>query len=114
MSTWVYLKSEPSLWTVGFYRPDGTWEAESDHSSPEQAVERIGFLNGRSSVNRDLLAALEWILRTTLSGDEFRLLVVGLGGVSNEAKALEPRIESHVAAIKQARAAIAAAKGETK
>jgi len=64
-STWVYIKSEPSLWTVGFYRPDGSWEAESDHSSTEQAVERIGYLNGRNdserlrAQNRDLLAALE-------------------------------------------------------
>jgi hypothetical protein len=26
---WVYIQSEPSLWTVGFYRPDGKWEAPS-------------------------------------------------------------------------------------
>ena len=73
-STWVYIKSEPSLWTVGFYRPDGSWEAESDHSSTEQAVERIGYLNGRNdserlrAQNRDLLAALE---RLTSSNEDY-------------------------------------------
>lgn len=44
--TWVYLKSEPQLWTVGFYAPDGEWEAESDHESPDDAAKRVHFLNG--------------------------------------------------------------------
>lgn len=52
-SGWLYLQSEtpsenPShgLYTVGFYRPDGRWEAESDHATPEQAAERVHYLNG--------------------------------------------------------------------
>ena len=45
--TWVYLKSEPRLFTVGFYKPDGKWEPESDHSSAEQAASRVNYLNGR-------------------------------------------------------------------
>jgi len=44
--TWVYIRSEPGLWTVGFYRPDGRWEAESDHGSPDEAAERVHYLNG--------------------------------------------------------------------
>jgi hypothetical protein len=28
---YVYIKSEPYLWTVGFYTPDGEWIAESDY-----------------------------------------------------------------------------------
>ena len=46
--TWVYIKSEPRLWTVGFYRPDGKWEPESDHSTPEEAARQVNFLCGGS------------------------------------------------------------------
>ena len=46
--TWVYIKSEPNLWTVGFYRPDGEWEAESDFNSTEAAAARCHYLNGGS------------------------------------------------------------------
>ena len=34
------------LYTVGFYRPDGKWEPESDHSDPEEAAKRVSYLNG--------------------------------------------------------------------
>jgi len=44
--TWVYIQSEPGLWTVGFYTPAGRWEAESDHASREDAIERVHYLNG--------------------------------------------------------------------
>ncbi len=43
---YVYIRSEPALWTVGFYRPDGTWEPESDHGSTEDAARRVISLNG--------------------------------------------------------------------
>jgi len=43
---YVYIKSEPGLWTVGFYKPDGTWTPESDHPSPEEAAKRVEWLNG--------------------------------------------------------------------
>ena len=43
---WVYKQTEPSLWTVGFYTPDGTWEPESDHGSSSEAAERVHYLNG--------------------------------------------------------------------
>ena len=41
-----HKRTEPSLWTVGFYTPDGTWETESDHDNPEEAAERVHYLNG--------------------------------------------------------------------
>lgn len=44
--SYVYIKSEPSLWTVGFYRPDGTWESESDHDNADEAALRVALLNG--------------------------------------------------------------------
>ena len=44
--SYVYIESEHGLFTVGFYDPTGKWNAESDHSSREQAAERVHFLNG--------------------------------------------------------------------
>ena len=44
--SYVYIKSEPRLWTVGFYRPCGDWEPDSDHSSQDEAADRVHFLNG--------------------------------------------------------------------
>jgi hypothetical protein len=46
MTTWVYKRTEPGLWTVGFYAPDGTWHTDSDHGSPDEAAARVHFLNG--------------------------------------------------------------------
>lgn len=58
---WVYLQSEPNLYTVGFYDPNGGWHTDSDHSAREQGAARVAFLNGSSadllSVLRDLRAA---------------------------------------------------------
>jgi hypothetical protein len=46
MSTWVYINSEPGLWTVGFFAPDGEWHSDSDHSIREEAAKRVAYLNG--------------------------------------------------------------------
>jgi hypothetical protein len=43
---YVYVQSEPGLWTVGFYDPQGQWIAESDHSSADEAATRVHWLNG--------------------------------------------------------------------
>lgn len=43
---YVYIRTEPNLWTVGFYDPDGKWQAESDHNSTEEAAKRVNYLNG--------------------------------------------------------------------
>lgn len=43
---YVYKQTEPNLWTVGFYSPNGEWHPESDHGSPEKAAERVHYLNG--------------------------------------------------------------------
>jgi len=43
---WIYKQTEPSLWTVGFYGPDGTWHTDSDHASKAQAGNRAAILNG--------------------------------------------------------------------
>ena len=42
----VYIKSEPTLWTVGHYKPNGEWVPESDHDDQESAAKRTAYLNG--------------------------------------------------------------------
>lgn len=49
MIMYVYLRSEPGLWTVGYYSPDGKWNPESDHNSTEEAAKRVVWLNGNTS-----------------------------------------------------------------
>jgi len=52
--SWIYILSEDfreegvrhRLWTVGFYKPDGKFESESDHSKQEDAASRVHYLNG--------------------------------------------------------------------
>ena len=43
---YVYIQSEPGLWTVGFYKPDGAWYAEADCKSEAEAADRVHWLNG--------------------------------------------------------------------
>ena len=47
--SYVYIKSEPQLWTVGFYGPGDEWVAESDHDNTEEAAKRVAWLNGSDS-----------------------------------------------------------------
>lgn len=46
MSNYVYIRSEPDLWTVGFYDPQGKWHPDSDYNDLRQAAERVHWLNG--------------------------------------------------------------------
>jgi hypothetical protein len=43
---YVYIQSEPGLWTVGFFDPEGKWHSESDHAEKEKAARRTAWLNG--------------------------------------------------------------------
>jgi len=43
---WVYIRSEPNLYTVGFYSPSGEWHTDSDHGDREDAARRVHYLNG--------------------------------------------------------------------
>lgn len=47
---WVYRRTEPQLYTVGFYDPQGVWCPESDHDTREQAADRVHWLNGGKQV----------------------------------------------------------------
>jgi len=56
---WVYIRSEPSLWTVGFYEPNGKWNPESDHSTPEKAAARVRHLSGAREHEVELKLVLD-------------------------------------------------------
>ena len=47
---YVYIESQKTLdgtlYTVGFYDPTGKWHAESDHTDPKRAADRVAYLNG--------------------------------------------------------------------
>lgn len=43
---YVYIQTEESLYTVGFYKPSGDWVAESDHPTEGDAANRVHWLNG--------------------------------------------------------------------
>jgi len=45
-SAWVFCNFEPGLFTVGYYDPAGKWHPESDHTSRDDAAERVHYLNG--------------------------------------------------------------------
>lgn len=50
--SWVYKQTElaepgfAGLWTVGHYDGEGRFIPESDHHSPDEAAERVRYLNG--------------------------------------------------------------------
>lgn len=55
MTSWIYIQTERwtdedgtphSLFTVGFYDPQGKFQPDSDHSRREDAALRCNFLNG--------------------------------------------------------------------
>ena len=43
---YVYIRSEPGTWTVGFYTPRGEWIPEGDYDSQVAAAGRVHYLNG--------------------------------------------------------------------
>ncbi len=43
---YVYINSEPNLYTVGFYDPSGEWHPDSDYAARGEAAERVRYLNG--------------------------------------------------------------------
>ena len=73
MASYVYIKSEPQLWTVGFYDPSGKWQSESDHDSKEEAANRVAYLNGRSQFSDEDVEILKGATRV-LTEDDFATL----------------------------------------
>lgn len=83
MSNYVYVRSEPGLWTVGFYAPDGRWNSEADFGDPEKAAERVAWLNGSGPhihAHDKLVEALEAVKRHGLIEQDGYETVVNLVG----------------------------------
>lgn len=72
MGHYVYIKSEPGLWTVGFYDPQGRWLSESDHNNTDNAASRVAWLNGGGSTPPKIAVESEkvdWTHLTTTSSE---------------------------------------------
>jgi hypothetical protein len=54
---WVYIKTDPGCYTVGFYSPD-QWHTDSDHSTKEEAAQRCHYLNGGNMTLREWYAGM--------------------------------------------------------
>jgi len=54
----VYKRTEPNLWTVGFYDPQGLWYPESDHPTEKEAANRAIILNGGEVESKTTKAVL--------------------------------------------------------
>lgn len=63
--SYVYLKSEPGLWTVGYLDRNGSWISESDHESPNAAAARCNWLNG------DQAEPSKFVLTCVFCGKEY-------------------------------------------
>ncbi|MBW7572152.1 hypothetical protein [Caproiciproducens faecalis] len=42
---YIYQKSEPGVWSVGYYTLSGTWQQESKWNSAAEAMEHAHSLN---------------------------------------------------------------------
>jgi len=43
---WVYERTEPGVYTVGYYDPDGKWHTDADYATREEAAKMVHYLNG--------------------------------------------------------------------
>ena len=58
---WVYRQTEPQLYTVGYYAPDGKWYTDSDHGFRDEARKQVARLNG-GLMRDDLLFLADYVL----------------------------------------------------
>jgi len=61
---WVYIQSEPGVYTVGFSTPGGVWNTDSDHTEREAAAKRVNYLNG--GIDGEVIRNLESLLNSLL------------------------------------------------
>ena len=48
---YVYMRTGVREFVVGFWKPEGTFYAESTHDTAVAAAERVNFLNGQIVAN---------------------------------------------------------------
>ncbi len=46
VTAYVALRTEPGLWTVGFYSPDGKFNPSQDFANLSDAERHVHYLNG--------------------------------------------------------------------
>ena len=68
---YVYIQTEPTLYTVGHYAPDGKWIPESDYEQRKDAAKRVSMLNGKSILMEDGIHKLMGYADTTSLLDIF-------------------------------------------
>jgi hypothetical protein len=89
---YVYKQTErnPALYTVGFYTPAGKWEAESDHSTRDEAVERVHYLNGGQGIDDQVKRIFQFFAhRLALQSYWIAVLNGEITGEKREAQAAE-------------------------
>jgi hypothetical protein len=62
---WIYIKTEPELWTVGFYDPAGGFIPESHWPSALKAAAKVNYLNGGTGKELATLSS-PWSVRRAL------------------------------------------------
>lgn len=83
---YVYINSEPcELWTVGFYKPDGTWEPESDHTVESEAADRVIELNGGLKDAQRVADCADMSLRDYFAGQALAGMLANPKGNASEA-----------------------------
>ncbi len=97
---YVYLRSEPQLWTVGYYDGKQKWIPESDHSSSDDAAERVAWLNGDGDayafpISRSELESLRFRLK------EANELVEPLTYENDRLKAANVRMAERIAELEE-------------
>lgn len=86
---YVYIKSEPGLWTVGFYKPDGKFEPASDHTVEDEAADRVIELNG-GGVHPEIIG--DRVHRDMLRGaDRDRFAMAALTGMLPKCDGIDAR-----------------------
>jgi hypothetical protein len=84
MQTYVYIRSEPGLFTVGHFDPSGNWHSDSDHSEREDAAARVAYLHGAGAMSVEyvlLMRAVELV--SELSAKRGELLAVQKHDITN-------------------------------
>ena len=69
MSNYIYWQSEPSLYTVGYFSPNGERHPESDHATREEAAKRVHYLNGGGS-DRSIFGDMQDLWKHQAAGSE--------------------------------------------
>lgn len=82
--SFVYKKTGPGLWTVGYHEPGGKWIPDSDHDSEDKAADRVAWLNGSGQAGEKSIdeKALAHFMRLAKRGN-------GPGCSSGEARAAQ-------------------------